>query len=82
MAVNKMTEGMRLLDIIGGKTVEQMNREVGAYSRGEEVVRNGNQEEKTCESVARFFVLGNDRRRHDLSDLSGVDMSFSVTGSL
>ena len=37
-----MTEGMRLLDIIGGNSVEQMNREVGAYSRGEEVVRNSN----------------------------------------
>ena len=40
------------------------------------------QVKKTCESVARFFVLGNDRGRHDLSDLSGVDMSFSVIGSL
>ena len=40
------------------------------------------QEEKTCESVAGFFVLGNDRRRHDLSDLSAVDMSFNVIGSL
>ena len=35
MAANKMARSMRLVDIIGGNTVEQMNREVGAYFRGE-----------------------------------------------
>ena len=40
------------------------------------------QEEKTCESAVRLFVLGNDRRRHDSSNLSGVDKSLDVIGPL